>query len=190
VTVYPNHRPHHASTYPRDILLCIDREAVWSSQQTKGLLRTHKSVPISTMFLRNLPFWGPCFTARCPSPDLAPRKTGFKSLIVKHTVHLNTFRSFGQRTIESQVIHFPVIKSLSGTLICFALGFSDVFRANVGDIESSSVDSNPAPLSPWAFFRPVNSEGKGWLIDLPWLAVLLGFEECDQAVPWDSVGMP
>jgi hypothetical protein len=53
-----------------------------------------------------------------PSPRLASNKMGLRSLIVKQTVHLKTFNSFGQRTIESQVMHFPAIKSLSENF-CF-----------------------------------------------------------------------
>jgi len=45
-----------------------------------------------------------------------------------------------------------------------------------GDIESSSVESNPAAAapSPERFFFPENNDGNGWLIERPWLGVRVG----------------
>lgn len=104
----------------------------------------------------------------CPSPLLASSVAGCKSLIVKQTVHLNTFKSFGQRTIESQVMHLPVFKSLSGTFCLGVFVLYAAFRTATGDIRSSSVESKPdtAADSPWRFF-PENSDGNGWLIERP-----------------------
>ena len=110
----------------------------------------------------------------CLSPNLTSNATGLRSLMVKQTVHLKTCNSFGHLTVESQVIHFPVLKSLSGT---FCL---------TGEDESSSVVSNPPPAapppvltSPFCFFLPANSDGKGWLMDRPWPGVREGFVEAD-----------
>jgi hypothetical protein len=103
-----------------------------------------------------------------------------------HTVHLKTFNSFGHRTIQSHVIQFPFIKSLSGTLAGLAVGWSAVLRANTGDTLSSSVDSNPpipAVLSCF-FLRPENIDGKGWLTDRPWPRLPLVWEGTGR------VGMP
>jgi hypothetical protein len=114
---------------------------------------------------------------------------GFRSFIIKHTVHLNTFNSFGHRTVESHVIHFPAIKSLPEIIAALAVGFSAVLRAATGEILSSSVDSNPPfPVaSPCFFFRPENRVGKGWLIDRPWLDTR-GLLEGDEGPA--NVGMP
>lgn len=66
----------------------------------------------------------------------------------------------------------------------------------MGETESSSVDSKPADGadSPWRFFLCENNEGKGWLIERPWLDVRVGFElfeapwlECDGG---GKLGMP
>jgi hypothetical protein len=144
--------------------------------QSKNATRLAGNIPLAG---KKDPGYVPAFTVTgtlCPSPRLASRTMGFRSLIVTHTVHLNTFNSFGHRTIESHVMHFPVRKSLSGTF-CFP---PDLFVVVLlGEPESLSVDSNPpaAPGSPLRFFFPVKIEGNGWLIDRPWPGGRDGLEE-------------
>lgn len=116
--------------------------------------------------LRRLPSLLVLAGTLCPSPSLSST-TGLRSLIVKHTVHLKTCNSFGHLTIESQVMHFPVFKSWSGTFD-FA-----------GEDESSSVDSRPIPPFALFCFFFKNRGMKGWLMERPWLAVLEGFVEAD-----------
>lgn len=97
--------------------------------------------------------------------------------MVKQTVHLKTSSCFGHRTIESQVMHLPVIKSLSGTF-CFEAGFCVIFLAATWDTASSSVDSNPAAGTdaPSRFLFAEKSEGNGWLTERPWPGLLLDFD--------------
>lgn len=119
--------------------------------------------------------------ALCPSSRLASRAIGFRSLIVKQTVHLNTLSTFGHRTIESQVIHFPVVNSLSGTFTCLGV------RLSAASSLSSLLNSNlavPPATSSCLFFLPEKMAGKGWLIERPWLADLAEGEGPR------SVGMP
>lgn len=91
-------------------------------------------------------------------------------MIVRHTVHLKTFSSRGHRTSEPHVMQFPVAKIWLPLLL-------DFFR-NVGcgrgrsvppDVFSQSVvESDPTFTALLCFFfRPKNSDGKGWLMERP-----------------------
>lgn len=96
-------------------------------------------------------------------------RTSPKSLMVKHIVHLKTFRSLGQRTNELHVIQFPVAKPLLWPPAPFlSLRWRDLPLVLIIE-PSSSVESEssspPSPTRPCFFFLPENSEGNGWLID-------------------------
>ena len=98
----------------------------------------------------------------------APALSGTRSFIVRQTVHLKTFNPFGHRTIESQVIHFPVMRSASGARNgLVALDAPD----NTGILGSLPIGSKVVlvlPFSAGFFFLWEKREGNGWLIDRPW----------------------
>lgn len=105
----------------------------------------------------------------------APNATGLRSLTIKQTVHLNTLRSFGHRTKESQVMQRPVIKSLSA---CWGTALLPPLE---GLLPCCPKPASPSPRSPGkgrvmllstgpllsSFFPLLKMEGKGWLIERP-----------------------
>jgi hypothetical protein len=135
----------HALNNPAGTRLHIDQSAFWFSQSKVLVLNLISMIEISDGWISPVVGVVPgrmVTGALWPSPFLASRRIGLRSLIVKQTVHLNTCRFLGHRTIESQVMHFPVFKSLSGDLLCLPLESCCCERT--GELpESSSVDSSP-----------------------------------------------
>ena len=90
--------------------------------------------------------------------------------MVKQTVHRKTFSSLGHRTVESHVMHFPVLRSLSAALAdLLDVGFAGLWEDWASDSTQYGTSCVIAELSPSRFFFPANIEGNGWLIDLPCL---------------------
>lgn len=92
-------------------------------------------------------------------------------LIVRQMEHLKSWRSLGQRTSDPHVIHRPVLKSLlpgdepwrRGRVWWGRLG------ACIGPASSVGSESElSAAIWLVFFFRPENSEGKGWLKERLW----------------------
>ncbi len=106
------------------------------------------------------------------SPDRAD--TGFNSLTIRHTVHLNTSKYFGHRTKESQVAHLPVMRSFS-PICAEPLGAEEAilafksFPADRGFAGNGPFSMSPSPSASSTLcelMRPLKSETIGWLCDL------------------------
>ena len=98
-------------------------------------------------------------------------ESGMRSLMVRHTVHLKTLSSFGHRTVESHVMHFPVINSRSMALddLVFCAVFAGPFDEVKEDPSAGATSFAMAADDPSRFFLLWNIGGNGWLIDLPCL---------------------
>jgi hypothetical protein len=83
-------------------------------------------------------------------------------LTVRHTVHLNTFRFLGHRTVELHVMHFPLTKSSAGVH-----RFRGLLDRDSGIYDASSSSSESRKSSFVTFFLTLldKREGKGWLIE-------------------------
>ena len=90
------------------------------------------------------------------------------SLIVRHTVHLKTLSSMGQRTSEPHVIQFPVAKFLFAPPAALIPPRCCGLPCCFGIRPSWSVESESSGLSPTGsrfFFLLENKDGNGWLIE-------------------------
>lgn len=95
--------------------------------------------------------------------------SGTRSLMVRHTVQRKTFKSLGHRTVESQVMHLPVIRSRSAALVdLFGTDCAGLFEA-AHDGASREVSAAIAVDEPSRFFLLGKMEGNWWLMDRPCL---------------------
>ncbi len=85
-------------------------------------------------------FWG---WRASPSPSLISGPVGWRSLVVKHMVHLKTLSSLGHRTIEPQVMQSPVAKSLPARLPLFLCIFGPAQCPCTGVGALSAAESGP-----------------------------------------------
>lgn len=101
--------------------------------------------------------------------------------MVTQMVHLKTLSSLGQRTKEPHVMQFPVENSLLAAPLplCIpvegALPFCPTIplpRPGESESVSDSKSATAGALFFGAFFLEENSDGKGWLLERPWLAGL------------------
>lgn len=95
---------------------------------------------------------------------------GTRSFIVRHTVQRNTFKPLGHRTVESQVMHLPVIRSRSTALAgLFGMAFVGLLDGADGSPSDRRVSAAMAVDDPSRFFLLWKMDGKGWLMDRPCL---------------------
>lgn len=87
--------------------------------------------------------------------------------MVKQVVHLNTFRSWGQRTIELQVVQLPVIgcREVEGI---FLLADLCAYLLLLDGVYNPSSDEDISSCRCCALLSgrlPPKSDGNGWLSD-------------------------